>query len=278
VRQEGSSLASGTEWTSVDETDRRRRACGGVAAAAMAEEAFGGFSPVQQVTDESTIDVLESIPLFATLLRAQLVQLAGALKRREVAQGESVVAEGETGDVMYIVESGALQASVASVGVVMTYGAGAFFGELALVNDEPRKATITATDASVLLELSRSDVSPVASSAQLKEGLEDIEKSYAAAVRTQIESIFRQMDLNADGSLDPMELNKRLSGLDIEEQYIENVFYSMDTCVPHQRSLTALPQSVLQTCANCTCQPETCAFLTSAVLWRDCVRSGTTMV
>eukprot|EP01043_Picozoa_sp_COSAG02_P119610 COSAG02_NODE_56288_length_286_cov_0.823529_1_plen_72_part_10 len=72
----------------------------------MAEEAFGGFSPVQQVTNESTIDVLESIPLFNSLLRAQLVQLAGALKRREVAQGTNVVTEGETGDVMYIVESG----------------------------------------------------------------------------------------------------------------------------------------------------------------------------
>ena len=88
----------------------------------------------------------------------------------------------------------------------------------------------------------RSDVSPLASSAQLKAGLESIEKSYAAALRTQIESIFRQMDLNADGSLDPMELYKRLSGLEIEEQYIENLFYSMDTCVPHQHNLAPLPQ------------------------------------
>lgn len=197
---------------------------------AMAE-AYGGFSPVQRVTDESTVDVLESIPLFSSLLRAQLSQLADALKRREAAKGEDIVKQGETGDVMYIVESGALEASVAGVGVVMKYGSGAFFGELALVNDEPRKATITTTDDSVLLELRRSDVTPLASSAQLKAGLEDIEKSYAAALRTQIESIFKVMDLNGDGNLDPMELNTRLSGLDIEEEYIENVFYSMDTCV-----------------------------------------------
>ncbi len=228
--QEGGPLAAGVEQRAT-KTDRRGPAA--VERSAMAEEAFGGFSPVQRVTDESTIDVLESIPLFSSLLRAQLVQLAGALKRREVAQGENVVTEGETGDVMYIVESGALEASVANVGVVMKYGSGAFFGELALVNDEPRKATITATDASVLLELSRSDVSPLASSAELKAGLEGIEKAYAAALRTQIESIFKVMDLNNDGSLDPMELYKRLSGLDIEEQYIENVFYSMDTCVLH---------------------------------------------
>ena len=85
------------------------------------------------------------------------------------------------------------------------------------------------------IELTRRDVSPLASSTQLKAALEDIEKSYAAALRTQIESIFNQMDLNKDGNLDPMELFKRLSGLEIEEQYIENVFYSMDACAPRAR-------------------------------------------
>ena len=192
----------------------------------------GGFSPVQRVTDESTIDVLESIPLFSSLLRAQLVQLAAALQRREAEAGEEIVREGESGDVMYIVESGALEASVADVGVVMKYGAGAFFGELALVNDEPRKATITATDACVVLELRRADVTALASSSQLRAALEDIEKSYAAALRTQIETILKMMDLNEDGNLDPRELHTRLSGLDIEEQYIEKLFYSMDTCAP----------------------------------------------
>lgn len=204
---------------------------------------YGGFSPVQRVTDESTIEVLESIPLFNSLLRAQLVQLAQALRRRESEQGEEVVREGETGDIMYIVESGALEASVSGVGVVMKYGAGAFFGELALVKDEPRKATISATDASVLLELRRSDVTALVSTEQLRVAVEDIEKAYEAALRTQIESIFKMMDLNEDGNLDPMELFKRLSGLDIEEQYIENVFYSMDTCVTHQRNPTDAPSN-----------------------------------
>ena len=214
-------------------------------------EAYGGFSPVQKVTDESTIDVLESIPLFSSLLREQLVQLAGALQRREAAQGEDVVRQGDTGDVMYIVESGALEASVAGVGVVMRYDAGAFFGELALVNDEPRRATVTATAASVLLELRRSDVSPLASGEQLKAALEGLEEKYAAALRNQIGSIFKVMDLNQDGTLDAMELFKRLSGLDIEEQYIENVFYSMDTCVPHHHNQAVLLKLCLQPCTRC---------------------------
>ena len=220
------------------------------AAMSMAE-AYGGFSPVQKVTDESTIDVLESIPLFSSLLREQLVQLAGALQRREAAQGEDVVRQGDTGDVMYIVESGALEASVAGVGVVMRYGAGAFFGELALVNDEPRRATVTATAASVLLELRRSDVSPLASGEQLKAALEGLEEKYAAALRNQIGSIFKVMDLNQDGTLDALELFKRLSGLDIKEQYIENVFYSMDTCVPHHHNQAVLLQLCLQPCTRC---------------------------
>ena len=125
----------------------------------------GGFSPVGRVTGElsSRVEVLESVPLFSALLKAQLEQLAACLKTREAEVGEEVVREGERGETMYIVESGALEASVKDVGVVMKYGAGAFFGELALVNDEPRKATITATEDSVLLELTRADVTPLAS-------------------------------------------------------------------------------------------------------------------
>lgn len=190
----------------------------------------GGFSAVGRVTGESAVRVLESVPLFSALLKAQLEQLATALKKREVESGEEVVREGERGEVMYIVESGALEASVKDVGVVMKYGAGAFFGELALVNDEPRKATITAKEDSIVLELQRSNVTAAgASSEQLRKALKDIQKSYTLAVRTQMESIFKQMDLNEDNTLDPKELHTRLAGLEIEDQYIEKLFYSMDT-------------------------------------------------
>lgn len=106
----------------------------------------------------STIAVLHSVPLFRPLSNVQMQKLADALVRSEIAAGDVVIREGDAGDLMFIVEEGYLLASTRRHGMVKEYAAGSFFGELALVNDEPRKATITAAQDSVLLGLGRAAV------------------------------------------------------------------------------------------------------------------------
>jgi CRP-like cAMP-binding protein len=106
---------------------------------------------------------LGTVPLFAGLDHTKLHKIATSLVKRHVARGRVVIKQGDSGDEMFVVESGRLEASVVTpegkdIGVVKTYGGGEYFGELALISDEPRSATITATDEGTLLVLQRAVV------------------------------------------------------------------------------------------------------------------------
>lgn len=88
---------------------------------------------------------LASVPLLAGLddrVRDRLAQIG---KRRTYAAGETIVKEGATGTALYIVLRGnvRVERGGASVGDLAS---GDFFGELALIEDEPRSASVIAVD------------------------------------------------------------------------------------------------------------------------------------
>jgi CRP-like cAMP-binding protein len=80
--------------------------------------------------------------------------VAGRLTRLEVATGEVVVQAGETGDRFYVVADGELEIVN---GAHDRAGRGDFFGEIALLRDVPRTATVRATAPSQLYALDRED-------------------------------------------------------------------------------------------------------------------------
>ena len=93
---------------------------------------------------DADIEILRAVPMLAVLPAATIEQLGAGLDHAEFAPGQMVFAQGDAGDRFYVVESG--RADVVRDGrVVNTLGRGAGFGEIALLDDRPRTATILAS-------------------------------------------------------------------------------------------------------------------------------------
>ncbi|MCV2393277.1 MFS transporter [Actinotalea sp. M2MS4P-6] len=98
--------------------------------------------------------LLRAIPMFAPVEPKALERMAQSMVRLEVPAGEVVIREGDEGDRFYVIESGALTATFH--GEALSHmGAGDPFGEIALLRDVPRTATVTADEPSVLYALER---------------------------------------------------------------------------------------------------------------------------
>jgi MFS family permease len=107
------------------------------------------------------LELLRSIDLFAPLDPATLEQLARSLVETRYAPGDVLVREGEESDLFYVIESGRVQVTqsegTAARRVLRTEGPGEYFGEIGLLRDVPRTATVTAQEDTVVLCLARED-------------------------------------------------------------------------------------------------------------------------
>jgi cAMP-dependent protein kinase regulator len=97
--------------------------------------------------------------LFRQLDEEQYHDVVDAMAEKRVSSGEEVIKQGGIGDYFYIVETGTLDVYVAKPGVapvkVTSYGPGGSFGELALMYNAPRAATVTASSDCILWALDR---------------------------------------------------------------------------------------------------------------------------
>ena len=109
----------------------------------------------------SATDVLKKVPLFSDLADAELARFAEVTREREYPKNSVILFEDDPGDALYIVSSG--QVKVVLIGedgrevILSVLGDGDFFGEMALIDDEPRSAHVIAMKDSQLLVLRRDD-------------------------------------------------------------------------------------------------------------------------
>jgi len=89
------------------------------------------------------IEALKRVPLFSDLNKHELEKIARLFKERHFPKGDTVVKEGSGGAAFFVIESG--EASVFIRGKQhTTLKPGDYFGEIALIDDGTRMATITA--------------------------------------------------------------------------------------------------------------------------------------
>lgn len=106
------------------------------------------------VVPRRELDLLRGDPLFAPLSLVVLEQLAHEMTAEEAAVGTTIVAQGEAGDAYWLIAAGSAEV-VRDGRTLRQLGRGDGFGEIALLEDRPRTASVVATDASQLLRLPR---------------------------------------------------------------------------------------------------------------------------
>lgn len=113
--------------------------------------------------DQLLLRLLSSVALFEGMDRTSLVALLGMSRRTEFAQDALLFAEGDDGDSMYVIISGSVEVFRKPPGAepvqLNVAGPGETIGEMALIEHQPRTASVRALAPTTTLELSRGTLS-----------------------------------------------------------------------------------------------------------------------
>ena len=109
----------------------------------------------------TNVDFLTTVPLFKSLGAAELQRFGEALREKSYPKGSVILFEDDPGDALFIVREGRVKVVlVAEDGREVILGllsVGEYFGELSLIDDQPRSAHVIAMEDSILLVLRRED-------------------------------------------------------------------------------------------------------------------------
>lgn len=113
----------------------------------------------------SAAHVLQKVPLFSELGPADLQRVVEVARERTYPKNSVILFEDDPGDALYVVAKG--QVKVVLIGedgrevILSVLGEGEHFGEMALIDDEPRSAHVIAMEDSTLVVLRREEFQPI---------------------------------------------------------------------------------------------------------------------
>src|SRR4026209_1464224 len=118
-------------------------------------------TPMPAIATTVSTTVLKSVPLFASFPDEQLRTLVTVVTRRSAPRASTIMAAGDQIDSLYIVISGRLKVMMGdSEGkevILSLIGPGEFFGEMGLIDDAPRSASVVAIEPCELLSITKRD-------------------------------------------------------------------------------------------------------------------------
>lgn len=105
--------------------------------------------------------LLRNVPLFATLPEQQLALLTSLVSRKNFPRGATIILAGGVTDSLFIVISGRLKVMISDDEgrevILAILGPGEYFGEMGLIDDSPRSASVVALEACELISLAKRD-------------------------------------------------------------------------------------------------------------------------
>jgi CRP/FNR family transcriptional regulator, cyclic AMP receptor protein len=157
----------------------------------------------------SVAAVLQQVPLFSQLLPADLQRVVEVARERTYPKNSVILFEDDPGDALYVVGQG--QTKVVLIGedgrevILSVLGQGEFFGEMALIDDEPRSAHVIAMEDSTLIVIRREDF----------QGILRQSPGIALALLRELSRRLRRVDEKV-GSLVLLDVNGRVAQLLLE--------------------------------------------------------------
>jgi MFS family permease len=149
------------------------------------------------LVSQRELDLLMSTPIFAPLSPPVVERIASQLVHDRMPAGATIIREGEEGDRFYLIEAGRVEVTVAGHHVA-ELGAGSYFGEIALLRDVPRTATVVAQTEVEVWSLERNEFLLAIAGEDESAGLAD------ALVESRLEELADVRRLDApEVTLDP---------------------------------------------------------------------------
>jgi type IV pilus assembly protein PilB len=160
---------------------------------------------------EDVVKLLDRTVLFADLHPSHKQQVASVMERRRYGAGEVIFEEGQPGDALYVVETGKVEvfARNPQMGVdfeLARLGAGQVFGEMALVTEEPRSASVRAAEPTTCVVL------PLPVFVKICDQLPDVIRAVARTLARRLKELNREQGISF-ASLSSLDVDPAAYGL-----------------------------------------------------------------
>ena len=116
------------------------------------------YGAAVSLSNEQKATLLGEVPLFAGISAESMKRLADVAGEQEFAAGQFIVRQGQVGTGLYVIVDGSVRVLRGADEVLATLKAGDFFGELSVIDQQPRNASVQAAESTTVLAVASWDL------------------------------------------------------------------------------------------------------------------------